>query len=146
MCIWMLALAPFALIGCADETPPPVTTTTTTTTTQEVTTGVPTSGVVTREVVVPQAPPTVRIEAQTVAPGPGYISTPGCWRWSGRDYVWVSGSWVRLPVQQLFGSRDIGRAEAQVRFGFQVTEDKPDVVCKSDLHRAVLSTFLRRDA
>jgi WXXGXW repeat (2 copies) len=94
--IWMLALAPFALIGCADETPP-VTTTTTTTTTQEVTTGAPTGAVVTREVVVPRAPPSVRIEAQTVAPGPGYIWTPGYWRWSGRDYVWVSGSWVRPP-------------------------------------------------
>src|SRR5205823_1604597 len=94
--IWMLALAPFALIGCADETPP-VTTTTTTTTTQEVTTGAPTRAVVTREVVVPQAPPSVRIEAQTVAPGPGYIWTPGYWRWSGRDYVWTSGSWVRPP-------------------------------------------------
>ncbi len=73
--IWMLALVPFAMIGCADETPPVVTTTTTTT--QEVTTGAPTGAVVTREVVVPQAPPSVRIEAQTVAPGPGYIWTPG---------------------------------------------------------------------
>src|SRR5207237_2953627 len=93
--IWMLALVPFAMIGCADETPP--VTTTTTTTTQEVTTGVPSSAVVTREVVVPQAPPSVRIEEQTVAPGPGYIWTQGYWRWSGRDYVWVSGAWVRPP-------------------------------------------------
>ena len=94
--IWMLALAPFALLGCAEEGPPPVTTTTTTTT-QEVTTGVPTGPVVTREVVVPQAPPTVRVEAQTVAPGHGYIWTPGYWRWNGTTYVWVSGAWVRPP-------------------------------------------------
>src|SRR2546430_10189834 len=80
--IWMLALAPFALIGCADE--PAVVSTTTTTTTPEGTTGAPGGPVVTREVVVPQAPPTGRIEAQTVAPGPGYIWTPGYWRWSGR--------------------------------------------------------------
>ena len=94
--IWMLVLAPFGLIGCAEESPP-VTTTTTTTTTQEVTTGVPATGVVTREVVVPQAPPSVRIEAQTIAPGTGYIWTPGYWRWTGREYVWVSGAWVRPP-------------------------------------------------
>lgn len=106
MCIWMLALAPFALIGCADETPPPVTTTTTTTTTQEVTTGVPTSGVVTREVVVPQAPPTIRIEAQTVAPGPGYSWTPGCWRWSGRRLcvgIWLLGQ--STPCHSYLGPR-----------------------------------------
>jgi hypothetical protein len=94
--IWMLALAPVALIGCADETPPPVATTTTTTT-QEVTTGAPTGAVVTREIVVPQAPPTIRIEAQSNAPGPGYIWTPGYWPWNGATYVWVSGSWVRPP-------------------------------------------------
>ena len=94
--IWMLTLVPFALLGCAEEGPPPVMTTTTTTT-QEVTTGVPTGPVVTREVVVPQAPPTVRVEAQTVAPGAGYIWQPGYWRWNGATYVWVSGGWVRPP-------------------------------------------------
>jgi hypothetical protein len=48
-------------------------------------------------------------------------------------------------VPWLFGSQDIGLAEAQVGFGFPVTGDKPRVVCKSDLHRVAVSTFLRRD-
>src|SRR5260370_9204941 len=110
----MLGMAPFALIGCAEESPP--ITTTTTTTTQEVTTGVPTTGVVTREVVVPQAPPVVRVEAQTVTPGPGYIWTPGYWRWSGRDYVWVSGSWARPPRTSAvwFRGHSCGRAAGWV--------------------------------
>ena len=92
--IWVLALAPFALIGCAEEQP-----VTTTTVTREVTTTGPVvaSEPVARDVYVTQAPPTVRVEAQTVSPGPSYAWTPGYWRWSGAGYVWVSGSWVRPP-------------------------------------------------
>jgi WXXGXW repeat (2 copies) len=93
--IWMLAVAPFALIGCADE--PPVTTTTTVT--REVTTTGPAvaTAPVASDVYVEQTPPVVRVETQTVSPGPGYIWTPGYWRWSGTGYVWVSGAWVRPP-------------------------------------------------
>ena len=93
--IWMLAMAPFAFLGCADE--PPVTTTTTVT--REVTTTGPAIATepVASDVYVEQAPPVVRVETQTVAPGPGYIWTPGYWRWSGTGYVWVSGSWARPP-------------------------------------------------
>src|SRR5436189_261815 len=47
--------------------------------------------------IVTQAPPAVRVESQTVIPGPGYVWTPGYWRWTGTDYVWVSGSWVMPP-------------------------------------------------
>ena len=72
----MLAL--LALLGCAEE---PATVTTTTTTQQVTTTGPA------REVVVTRAPPRVRVETQTVAPGPGYIWTSGYWRWTGADYV-----------------------------------------------------------
>jgi hypothetical protein len=92
--IWMLALMPLALLGCAEE--PPVTTTTTVT--REVTTTGPvvTTGPVS-DVYVTQAPPAVRVEAQTVTPGPGYIWTPGYWRWNGATYIWVSGAWVRPP-------------------------------------------------
>jgi hypothetical protein len=102
--IWVLALAPFALIGCADETPP----VTTTTTTQEVTTGAPTGAVVTRQVVVPQAPPSVRIEAQTVAPGPGIFGhqVTGDGR-AGIMYGCLALGSGR-PVPGLFGSQDIG--------------------------------------
>ena len=77
-----------AFAGCAEEP-----TTVTTTTTREVTT----TGPAAREVVVTQAPPAVRIESQTVIPGPGYVWTPGYWRWTGADYVWVSGRWVMPP-------------------------------------------------
>src|SRR5438128_12396722 len=86
--IYVLALAPFALVGCAEEP----TTVTTTTTTQEVTTAGPA-----REVVVTRAPPPVRVETQTVAPGPGYVWTTGYWRWTGTTYVWVQGTWVVRP-------------------------------------------------
>jgi hypothetical protein len=81
---------PLVLIGCA-EPPPPVTTTTTVT--REVTTTGPATG----EVLVTQAPPSVRVETQTIAPGTNYIWTPGYWRWTGTTYVWVSGSWVVRP-------------------------------------------------
>jgi hypothetical protein len=87
--IYILALAPFALIGCAGEP----TTVTTTTTTREVTT----TGPVAREVLVTRTPPEVRVEAETVSPGPGYVWTRGYWRWSGVDYVWVPGVWVECP-------------------------------------------------
>jgi hypothetical protein len=86
--IYVLALMPLAFAGCAEEP-----TTVTTTTTREVTT----TGPAAREVVVTQAPPAVRVETQTVIPGPGYVWTPGYWRWTGTDYVWVSGSWVMPP-------------------------------------------------
>jgi hypothetical protein len=86
---YLLVLAPLALVGCAEEP----TTVTTTTTTREVTT----TGPVGREVLVTQAPPVVRVETQTVAPGSGYIWTSGYWRWSGSNYVWVPGTWVMPP-------------------------------------------------
>ena len=87
-----LLLLPLAFAGCAYEEPgPPVTTTTTVT--REVTTTGPATG----EVLVTQAPPAPRVEVQTVAPGPGYVWTPGYWRWTGTDYVWVSGNWVVRP-------------------------------------------------
>jgi len=76
------------LVGCVAEP----TTVTTTTTTQEVTTTGPA-----REVVVTRAPPPLRVEAQTVAPGLGYFWTRGYWRWTGTTYVWVPGTWVVRP-------------------------------------------------
>ena len=89
--IYLLALAPFALAGCVVQEPaPPVTTTTVT---REVTT----TGPVTRGVLVTQAPPAVRIETQTVSPGPNYVWTRGYWRWNGATYDWAPGSWVARP-------------------------------------------------
>ena len=80
--------------GCVAEAPPPVTTTT------EVTRTVTTTGPVgadTGEVIVTRTPPVVRVEAQTLSPGPGYVWTRGYWSWNGHDFVWVSGHWVRPP-------------------------------------------------
>jgi len=95
--IYLLALAPFALAGCVVQEPaPPVTTTTVTrevTTTGPVTTTEP----ITREVLVTQAPPTVRVETQTVSPGANYVWTRGYWRWNGATYVWVAGNWIVRP-------------------------------------------------
>ena len=86
---YLLVLALLTLLGCAEEP----TTVTTTTTTREVTT----TGPVPREVLVTQAPPPVRVEMQTVSPGPVYVWTSGYWRWSGSNYLWVPGSWVMPP-------------------------------------------------
>ena len=89
----LLAVVPLVLAGCASE---PVVTTTTTEVRQEV---VQTQGdrVVGREVIVTRTPPAVQVETQTVSPGPRYVWTRGYWRWSGTDYVWVSGGWVERP-------------------------------------------------
>jgi len=94
---------------------------------------------------VPQAPPSVRIEAQTVAPVSGLHLDARLLAMVGRDYVWVSGSWVRPPrttavwVPGHWVSRGAGWIWVPGH------GDKRPVVCKSDLHRVVRSTFLRRD-
>ena len=88
---YLLVLATFALVGCAKE---PTTVTTTTTTTREVTT----TGPATREVLVTQAPPEVRVETQPVSPGAAYVWTTGYWRWTGAQYVWVPGTWIARPT------------------------------------------------
>ena len=80
--ILLLVLAPFALGGCVHKTVP------VTPTTEVTTTG---------EMVVMQAPPAVRIETQTVSPGPTYVWTKGHWSWVGGRYQWVAGTWVARP-------------------------------------------------
>jgi hypothetical protein len=42
-------------------------------------------------------PPPVIVEAPAPTPGPGYVWTPGYYRWDGRAYIWVPGSWVMAP-------------------------------------------------
>lgn len=44
--------------------------------------------------VVVVAPPAVRVEPVPVA-RPGWVWSPGYWRWAGRRHVWVAGTWVR---------------------------------------------------
>jgi hypothetical protein len=41
------------------------------------------------------APPHVRIETRTVAPGPDYVWVGGFWDWQGDQWTWVSGRWER---------------------------------------------------
>src|SRR5437899_653525 len=43
------------------------------------------------------APPAVLVESPVPPPGPGYVWTPGYYRWDGRAYVWVPGMWVVAP-------------------------------------------------
>ncbi|HEX5354018.1 MAG TPA: YXWGXW repeat-containing protein [Rhodanobacteraceae bacterium] len=44
-------------------------------------------------------PPVLPVYAQPLAPGPGYIWTPGYWAWDPAygDYYWVPGAWVLPP-------------------------------------------------
>jgi hypothetical protein len=86
----LLALAPLALAACVVEQPVPAAPT-------EVTREVATTGSDSRETIVTQVPPAVRIEAQTASPGASYVWTKGYWRWSGAGYQWVPGSWISRP-------------------------------------------------
>jgi hypothetical protein len=92
---YLVALTPLLFAGCESE--PVVTTTSTTTETRQEVLQTQGDRVVGRQVVVTRTPPAVRVETETVAPGPGYVWTRGYWRWTGRDYVWVPGTWVVRP-------------------------------------------------
>jgi len=43
------------------------------------------------------APPPLPVYVQPVAPGPGYIWTPGYWAYGPDGYYWVPGTWVLAP-------------------------------------------------
>jgi hypothetical protein len=42
-------------------------------------------------------PPPLRVYAQPICPGPGYIWTPGYWGYADAGYYWVPGVWVIAP-------------------------------------------------
>ena len=46
------------------------------------------------------APPPLPVYVQPVIPAPGYIWTPGYWRWNPieGDYYWVPGTWILPPA------------------------------------------------
>jgi len=49
------------------------------------------------------APPALPVYTQPVAPGPGYMWTPGYWAWNDdAGYYWVPGTWVVAPVGLLW--------------------------------------------
>jgi hypothetical protein len=45
------------------------------------------------EIITDVAPPPARAENMG-HPRDGYVWAPGHWEWSGRDYRWVTGSWI----------------------------------------------------
>jgi hypothetical protein len=49
-------------------------------------------------VYVDRAPPAAYNEVVPVSPGPGHVWVGGHWSWSGREYAWARGHWVR-PAQ-----------------------------------------------
>lgn len=49
------------------------------------------------------APPALPVYTQPVAPGPGYLWTPGYWAWNDDGgYYWVPGTWVVAPAGLLW--------------------------------------------
>jgi hypothetical protein len=42
-------------------------------------------------------PPSIRVEAHGVAPGPHHVWIDGYHRWDGVAYVWVPGRWAAPP-------------------------------------------------
>jgi hypothetical protein len=44
------------------------------------------------------APPPLPDVVQPVAPGPGYIWTPGYWAWGPNGYYWINGAWLVPPA------------------------------------------------
>jgi hypothetical protein len=47
-------------------------------------------------------PPLPVLAVQPIAPGPGYIWTPGYWAYGPDGYYWVPGTWVLAPVGMLW--------------------------------------------
>jgi hypothetical protein len=45
------------------------------------------------------APPPIPVYDQPLAPGYGYIWTPGYWAWGPDGYYWVDGAWVYPPYE-----------------------------------------------
>ena len=84
--LFVLAASLCTLSGCVVA---PATTTTSVTETR--------NGTTTTTVTTTVAPPALPVYEQPVAPGPGYIWTPGYWAWSDAAYYWAPGVWVLPP-------------------------------------------------
>ena len=80
--MWIAAIAPLLIAGCA-VVPPPVTTA---------------DPVLSREVVVAKQPPIIRLETPPASPGPQYAWNAGRWRWTGVKYEWTPGRWLVRPT------------------------------------------------
>ena len=54
----------------------------------------------------PVAPPAARVEVIGVAPSARHFWAPGYYRWTGRNYAWVTGRWqLRRPGLEYVGPR-----------------------------------------
>lgn len=69
-----------------------------------------------RPTIVEIAPPAVRVERVTVAPGPSYVWARGYWDWDGDSWAWVPGRWVAAPVA---GARWIAPVYTRVSTGWR---------------------------
>jgi len=68
------------------------------------------------------APPAIPIYAQPIAPGYGYIWTPGYWAYGPDGYYWVDGAWIR-PTSTPSGLPAIGVGAAEATSGTPATGD-----------------------
>ena len=53
-------------------------------------------------------PPLPVLAVQPIAPGPGYIWTPGYWAYGPDGYYWVPGTWVLAPGRHALDARLLG--------------------------------------
>jgi YXWGXW repeat-containing protein len=54
-------------------------------------------------------PPAPIVDARVIAPGPGYVWTPGSYTWDGSAYLWVHGRWeLPPPAAGGLGARPLG--------------------------------------
>jgi hypothetical protein len=63
----------------------------------------PAEKVAVNEVIAPRAPPPLMYEPiPPIPPGYGDMATwtPGYWRWSGSDYIWVPGAYNDRPRRE----------------------------------------------
>jgi hypothetical protein len=40
-------------------------------------------------------PPPLRVESPTLKPSPGHIWITGYWKWTGINYEWADGRWIK---------------------------------------------------
>ena len=134
----IFVIAHAALLGCESE--PPVTTTTTVTRT------VTKPGRRPEDVVVTQ-PPAIRVEAETVAPGPGTCGREGYWCWNGAELCLGTRRWIARPRPAAVWVEGHWSSDPEVGSGWRVIGDrlegniKPSSLCAVIGRVAVSSRF-----
>jgi hypothetical protein len=49
-------------------------------------------------VVVTIRPPAPRVEVRSASPSASHVWVAGHWKWNGKRWLWVDGSWKRKPA------------------------------------------------